>query len=1150
MSTLCVDNTELEGCGFIRSKANPQEITDAVNVQGIGLSKMGTSIPTPYARLFLFSSAFSELNHKEKERPSVVHDDADTNYHRLVSECLDMLEFVYLHGNDRKMEVFAWDQSDRQELMQEIGYTDLEKKEATKHKRLGEALDDAIRNTPSLADHGTIYLFRYNNVILGGTSPVSVFYTSPNWVNKSSQQFRRSGTGYLFDGEVQSLHQRGYKFRLFMHGFCKKYSMSLDPSFRAYLNDELNNYDQDVRNHFNSQSEEDLLAEFEHNNKVVTDTQRLNVRIGTMELYCANTDIVVQTDSDYLLQCTSARYKQELVNGEIRTVNQPLVLNHQGLGMSKKYWEDQAWSPSDVIPMSLPTALTDRVLPGFDGTKYPFLVAEDFLEDQLLEVSYNIHRKYFFTGTSGNCSFLLPLKKEFFKYFNIEDLLDGKKNMYEMTIENPDDQDARIVIVTLNLPLKGGIMKFVKEYHNDAIVDCWDAADSFDLAIFPFYRMKNGSKNIYNIMFGFTAGEKSLNFYTLDNLSTPLTPRSDKLRTNSSIKTHHICLESAFDLFTIEAKGATALVIPLMNYNSVSNTFDFYDAQVGTEYTFCVDFGTTNTQISYGEKGKTDVTNIKTLDITTDDLQTVLLNEPGTGENFELGFEQFSQFLTFIKTELMPSIIGSNTYKFPMRTAVCEVRNLSNAGATLFGTINIGFDYINEFKGASSNVYKTNLKWANTVRDTMSKERIVKYFEELMWIMKNKAVLNGARPDIHLVFTYPQSMRRSQVDKFQQYWDIARENVGAYITSGQANNKALTVRALEGVAPYYSFLNQLGYSDTYTNVDIGGGTSDIVYINKDAHVSMAYSAVFAANDLWGDGTNPAANKQNGFYAYYLASQYYSDVKEIEQSHLKDFVDNQANSSADIISFLFSKDNIYRFSDALMASQDMRKLMLIHFCSIIYYMGISFLRDEVDIPYHITFTGMGSKYISLLGSQDSVSDIIKAVLSYRLNPENINVPNIDVTFAEQPKLVTANGGVVLHGFSLLTGGDSSQSINPEKSLVYGWKDEEYSTNMISINDIDSKKAGVLAEFDRFLKMFDDPNFADLIYDNTEINCQGIQSMFMANGRNLADASFRSVASLQQQALAAGQNRVEEPMFFWPLKDALFQLGRQIAANQRH
>ena len=70
-------------------------------------------------------------------------------------------------------------------------------------------------------------------------------------------------------------------------------------------------------------------------------------------------------------------------------------------------------------------------------------------------------------------------------------------------------------------------------------------------------------------------------------------------------------------------------------------------------------------------------------------------------------------------------------------------------------------------------------------------------------------------------------------------------------------------------------------------------------------------------------------------------------------------------------------------------------MLVHLSSVIYYMALAFLRDGVEVPHHITFTGMGSKYIPLIGDATCLNEIITKIFEYRLSSENIDVKKIDV-----------------------------------------------------------------------------------------------------------------------------------------------------------
>lgn len=1132
MSTICIDDTSIGGKGFVNSPVVRSQIEDAQKASGVSLNKMGTSIPTPYARLFLFISAFSEINSKQREDAYNAHTGI-TAYHALISEWLDMMEFIFVYGHDRhNLQIIPWDASDVELL---------KNSKNPKHVKLAEALQDGIDNTPKLNGYNKIYIFRYDNVILGGTSPLSLVYSSPNWRRQNKNEFYRVGGGYLFDDQIVPLHQRGIDFRRFVHKYIEKFGQTLSEEITTYVVDNRNQYDPEIKKEF-----EDAIGkpggyarDFDDNYESIKDVEGASVSIGNMQIFCKK-DIIVDVDSQYEIIATTKRYATEIVNGASSEVKPPLVLSKHGMD-GAIYWKGQKWASYDIDP-SLPSTLSTRQLPGFFGTTYPFVTIDDFLEDKIIEVSYDLHLNKFFTGNRGLTHFLLPLKKEIFKFFEPKDLfivdeITGAVTLTDMfSIEEIDaDSDDRKVVARLNIPTKyGRNMEFVREYTNESIVDCFDFRSAFDLAFFPFYKMIGGGKNVYNIMLGYKGDEKSAEFFSLNDLTKPLA-KQENLRSRGAVKTVHIHLEDAFDVVELNVNSCNAkgLIVPIMCEKDVTAN--------QRQYVFCVDFGTTNTHIAYGYSqggnGNINRDRVKPLDITEDDLQTVYLNNHEKGSP-NAGFGQFSEFLTPALREFVPCVIGDGLFKLPMRTTVCEIPNLTTAEPQIFGNINVGFNYLNEIGSNKDCIYRTDIKWSASDSDPKAKDRVKMFFKELMWIMKNKAVMNGGRPDFKLVFTYPQSMRKSLIGKFRGLWNDARIEVGATMSNIRNVNESLNIQALEGVAPYFSFLPELQFGETYANVDIGGGTSDIIYINPiDGGEKISYSAIFAANDIWGDGTNPAVSKQNGFLKGYLNSARYanlSDEDEIKE-HLRAFMDDTASDSSDVISYLFSKEK-YGFSDYLDGSE-LKVLMLVHLSSVIYYMALAFLRDGVEVPHHITFTGMGSKYIPLIGDASCLNEIITKIFEYRLSSENIAVKKIDVRFADDPKRVTAAGGVVM---------SNGSTIDPERNLVYGWENEDYSNRRIKIEDIASRKTELFNEFKRFLDMFEDEDFITLVLDNTDINTRGLKAKIM----QFAENSFKQMQILQNGLAAKGTVvNLEEPMFFWPLKDSIFQLGRQMVSSNQ-
>ena len=106
------------------------------------LHKMGTSIPSPFARMFLFDAAFKMIQQHDGNSP----------YHLLVSECLDLIEFLYLRSNDKLLYIKKWDKTN------ELNYL---RTSATKeHQQLADTLENHLQTV--MPGVNEIYLFYYD----------------------------------------------------------------------------------------------------------------------------------------------------------------------------------------------------------------------------------------------------------------------------------------------------------------------------------------------------------------------------------------------------------------------------------------------------------------------------------------------------------------------------------------------------------------------------------------------------------------------------------------------------------------------------------------------------------------------------------------------------------------------------------------------------------------------------------------------------------------------------------------------------------------------------------------------------------------------------------------------------------------------------
>lgn len=1125
--------------GFVKiEKFDDSKIAYNLMVQGDTINKMGTSIPTPYARLYLFDSAFKQINSfyndKDDDIKKVSHEGycdnegniVPTAYHALASECLDMLEFLYKYGDRKELEVLEWDVDAECKSL-------IENDDEAQHE-FGEAMRDACKYTV-LGNFSKIYLFVWNtengdSIVIGGTSPITLVYTSPNVRRELKEEgidFYGGAGNLLFDNSRPfALHQRSEDFRMFMYTYWNTDLSKADILKKTYLY----SYIKDSQAFFDKK--------IRINNPTLKGVATIKAKgIGTIKtagvnLYCSSNIFPVDS-CDYRIKPTVDFWKVENVAGQDRNVDIPLALTT--CGVDGYEYANRPWNrATDIIPPSPNKNLTERVLPGTTFT-YPYLSVDDFLEPKIIEVSYKVRKDAFYTGSSQYLTYILPLKKNFFKFFRIEDI----DNMLDIVVDN----DTLDVTVRVSIPLLGDKeITFEKVYrdgdeegNNCDKVRCFDK-EMFDLAIFPSYRLPNN--NAYNIMLGTQKiDDLQLKFYRIADLpnNADINDVTDDVRTvDKDFKTRHLHISGDFDFIEIAVpeKGIEyhALIIPRFK-QCPDQTKDF---------SFCVDFGTTNTHVAYASKtigSNSDITlaQVKTFEILDNDKQLLTLHDEG-------GPGYFMKFPTALNREFVPSKIQKDTIHYPMRTSTLE--KITAAGnMKCFSSTNIGFYYDNELikDSSSQGRYRTNIKWAKN--DPLAQTRLEEYFKELLWLMKGKTALNEGGCNFKVVATYPLSMSVPEVQIFKNAWKTAAR----WLALSENSIKF----ELESVAPYYTL--QTGdkhkYGEPYMNLDIGGGTTDILHVRPLAggkDESSVFSALFAANDLWGDGVDVASDKlENGFIDFYKQSEAYKILSEIKKAEIESVLNKEDLSSADFISYLFTHDNDindpFRFSQAIASSTEMMRIVITHFASLIYYVAIILDTAELKIPRLINFTGMGSKYIKLISDDDATLGLlISKIFSYygKLvgNDELIGI-KVAVNFEKEPKLVTAQGGLIMDSRS------AKNHLIPDNCFCHGYKDEEYGTT-ITYGEMGNMKNAILDSFGDFCNMFSDSDFvstlAKLGYN--------ISTDFTNHLKDFASSSFNVVLDNNSNNNFTNYS-IGDPMFFWPLKETLYQMTKVCACEVR-
>ena len=1150
MATTFCNDKDIAGHGFISVDrgVNTDEIIDAIGrVDYHVRNKMGSSIPTIFSRMFLFNSAYIDVTKRERtpEERGRAHLGilgADGQilpnvYNHIISEHLDMLEFLFKKGT--KMRIVRWDIRELNRLTHRNDFGELD----PDMKCLGEAIDDAITKTPSLQALDQIHLFEYEGFIVGGTSPQSVVYTNPNWaeaVERNEYQFDG-----LFGSTVRALHERDLTFRKLLYWQYKRgdFRDSRLSEFGEYIDNSFNNYDDNLRTewrvvqgrHVGHPVSEWIDKEIADLAIPMEDSLHAAVSspLSGVPLYTNRPVPVNLSNSQYIIKPGTADdvWKKEEVNGAERTLKEaPYILPPYGIS-GARYFQDINWDNRihhvPAYASIKDVQLSERMLPGIDQ-KVPFLTIDDLLEDKMIEMAFSIDNKHFYTGTVEKMPYLLPIKKEFFRFFTLADL----RNM--LTVTQREVEDDMEVTVKLDIPMKKWPRPIQltriytskednQEGHKYPIVDCHKNTNAFNVGIFPFFKMDDEKQNVFDIMVGQTSHPVKMALYQFDHLAVgPLTIVNEGERANSQtnniskgtiqthINTRHQRISHSFDIIEFTVQGATGIALPLMETKRTGNQ----------SFVFAVDFGTTNTHIAWADSSNLNA--MKPFTIEESDVQVVFMHDATKGNTFTL-FNQEA------RRELPPRFIGKaegNYCKLPMRTSVYEIENLRNAtNPEMFCHLNIGFNFQNEIKkNFSGNRYETDLKW-NLSDVTTSKLRVKTYFRQLLWLLRNKSVLNGGGNNFKVIITYPQAMRPSQFSNIRTAWQEAQKEYGFGEPIKRDNFK------IESLAPFARLRNKIEKgllsNETFMNVDIGGGSTDILYLNPKIHKCLSYSAFFAANDLWGVGNDPAHedSKENGFTKAYRKAT----TKEEELQKLDDYLAVAKNAS-DVVSHLFSMPET-DFGGKI-SSSPVKNVLITHFAAVIYYLAQIIKNDELAVPSLISFTGMGSKYIELISVDDEeIANLINTIFSLCGLESKVRINR-----EENPKEVTAEGAVLMVK-------PLADYNAPNQHNIYGVKDEDEETFKGEDVKTDAVRKRAVDQVLAFTEMLQRSEFVQAVANSgSEFNVKKLME-FGLNNRDSLEASYDHMTkSLREDEM---ESVISDALFFWPLKDTLFNVAVSLA-----
>ncbi len=1118
-------------------------ITDTVG-SGIALSKMGTSIPTPFARVFLFKTAFEMVNGSP--------DGADDNsaYGKLVSECLDFLEFIYGYGD--AIEVKPWNVS--------ANIAALKNSQSHGHQVLGKSLENFALNL-GVKD---IYLIYYNGVLIGGTSPFTLVYTSPNWqrVKNITDAHGLAGNQLFPDySEPTAVAVPLYKRHIDFRKMLTRYFVAFrnvpgmkDTAFFQYIYRNQQIYDNDMKTEFVNITGADPY-----------DVAKFRADYGCVKANMSEIDVLGKGGTETLFIATKAGVVPPIPNpngGDVNnggidisqiaddykiaaTVNDgnvvtPLVLSDAGI-TGATYVAGMPWTTGVDIARNADEPLSARTLPGGMHIKYPYLTDADFLQEKIIKVGYKVDTDNFMTfgiSTSGDGDYLLPLRKEIFEYFKPSDFINGNVEGLSISLE---ELDTETVKVHLFIPVKfkgHPYIELVHTYYKEDIVEMKNYPNVFSVGVFPSYRIiGNAVPNIYSVLVLDAKSQVTVNYYALrDGKVEAVADVRSKRRLNIGGRYDEI--SKAFDICEVEANGAKALLIP--NFKEVTPADGGGDTVVG------IDFGTTNTYISYSTDGGGAP---RSLEIIRDDMQVLMLNKINLdkgnyGDDYRNSMYMMSPYITSLDREFVPLLLGKQSnVAYPFRTVTCEVNDALNgfdkiANPQLFADINIGFNFLKELVDLPKEKYNTNIKWdieeGNTDEPLTVKQNRVKAFcYQNAWMIKNKLMLLAApRTSFKVFITFPYTMKRTVRNEIAAYWEEAFDMI-----MGQGNVEV--ERVTESIAPYFSMISNDGnFTDNALNIDIGGGTTDMLFADVENKTFYYTSSKFAGDDIWGDGKHLVDNKKkdNGFVKDFedkLAnhSLLVSDDRRKGYEQYKSIV----KKSSDLMSYIFRYEDEFKYTGYIRKSEDkLMPVLCVHLGAILYHVAQVLTERHISIPSTITFSGMGAKYIRIISDNEKdVKDIVKMLLSTFMESlsggDKCRMPkNFNVRFQANAKEVTAQGAMLVNHSSL----QEIREYDEEPLCVFGI-DKEIDDEL-EYEDVPKYKDDVLKSYEKFLDAFvRNKKIARFFKEEFGII---FKDALIDKLEHEASQSF----DLMSKNPAA--DYVSETMFFWPLKNGLYEASK--------
>ncbi len=752
-----------------------------------------------------------------------------------------------------------------------------------------------------------------------------------------------------------------------------------------------------------------------------------------------------------------------------------------------------------------------------------------YFTSSLIRMPYRISRANYISvnyqndSSSRDYDYLLPFKPEVMALFK----------------DNHIDSDLHINRNSVTVYLRYNGKTYEKEYAVEPfkqgqgqIVDLKLANINFDLGLFPnILSAKEAENNYFKMMVvaddetldsqNFNIDRISLSFFKSGEQIREVEPsesaqygvlpayvrsrqKSDK--EDGGTKFYEL-FGTYFDVLEIRIFKDSGLLIPVWQRSIATSD----------SYTYAVDFGTSNTFIARSKNGLNNTPDLFYMEKP----MVNYLHEVPSDRQYTLTHlienSIFDNAKNKIKTEFLPALIAKDGYKFPIRTALCYVRNFVGK-PKLFDTHNIAFFYGKLMPNEDQEV-ETNIKWN-------SKEELPRLFiRELMLIIKCDILQrNGDLTRTNLIWFRPLSFAGTTKNLYEDIWQGGLDSM-----KGEPENLLFIQRSQihcysESEAPYYYFKKKdiIPDSNSVTVIDIGGGSTDFVYFKNNLPL-ISNSVHFGCDVLWENGFIDFDDaKENGIYKHYASTLHFDreDLNDINESMKK----SKFSKTRDIIDFWLSNashcDIMKRLRD------EYKPVFVYHLTSILFYMANMYKDNKLEAPKTVVFSGNGSKYVDNFISSDR--EILKKIINLVFQSVFGGNHNIYIELPPERKESTCYGGLYR---------DPNSNAVPE--IIYqGDNTHGYENVSQIVNNYSGLKSSLMNKYQVFAKIYSD--VLNMLKKERVIDATANTAIYVDAAKGDMGTPFDTYFKTQVKEKFQSEMPLNDTVFFLPVINRIFEL----------